>query len=432
MKVYYKGKYYDEDDLAQKNVTTLLDFGVKERDLVACMLEGWMSTISMWLALKRIGAIPVFIPQYFSDDMKQKIFDNLKVDFIVESKKQELKVYIQNERSVLKLERDSVVFTSSASTGYPKIIVRNKKQLEAEFERYKEILKLSESDVFLPMVPLYHAYGFMCSLYAAYMLDAVLVVPHIVFPKTIIFLIKKCNATIIHGVPELYQMILSLEGVDLPECLRYIFSSSVSIDNSLLNAFANKYGHIITQQYGSTETGSLGISQLGDSKNEFSIFFRGVNYNLELMEDEQELCEIVVSSPETIGAYVYRNELKQIDPYNYRMFDYGKKVGEKLLVCGRLDDIINCAGKKVSKKYIENVIKKFTDLEYFKIERNESGIIFKYKLHSKENKSIFIEFCKKNLPSFALPRDYIWFENVEEIKMSNWKEGIVWNSLAED
>lgn len=430
MKVVYKDKYYSADDLALENMSVFLNFGVKEGDLVACMLEGGMSTISIWLTLKRIGAIPVFIPIYFSNDMKQKILDNLRVDFIVESKKEELKVYIQSDRSVLKIERDSVVFTSSASTGYPKIIVRNKEQLKAEFERYKEALKLSETDVFLPMVPLYHAYGFMCSLYAAYMLDAVLVVPHIVFPRTILSLIKKYNVTIIHGVPDLYQSMLSLDGVDLPECLRYIFSSSVSIDDNLLMAFANKFGYIITQQYGSTETGSLGISQLGDSKNEFSLFFRGVDYNLELMEDEQDLCEIIISSPETVGTYVYKNEFKHLDPYNYRTFDYGKKTGERLSVCGRIDDIINCAGKKVSKEYIKNILKDFADLKYIKIEYNENGIIFKYKLHSKENISLFIEFCKKNLPVFALPKEYIWLDNIEET--GTWKEGIVWNSITED
>ena len=108
MKVYYKEKYYSEYDLSQKNITILLGFGVKKGDLVACILEGGMSTISIWLALKKIGAIPVFIPTYFSDNMKQKIFDNIKVDFIVESKKQELKIYIQNDKSILKLECDSV------------------------------------------------------------------------------------------------------------------------------------------------------------------------------------------------------------------------------------------------------------------------------------------------------------------------------------
>lgn len=112
MKVVYKDKYYSADDLAQENMSVFLNFGVKEGDLVACMLEGGMSTISIWLTLKRIGAIPVFIPIYFSNDMKQKILDNLRVDFIVESKKEELKVYIQSDRSVLKIERDSVVFTS--------------------------------------------------------------------------------------------------------------------------------------------------------------------------------------------------------------------------------------------------------------------------------------------------------------------------------
>lgn len=193
MKVYYKDKCYSDYDLSQKNMTIFLKHGVREGNLVACVLEGGMSTISVWLTLKEIGAIPVFIPVYFSEDMKQKILDNLKVDFIIESKRGELKVHIQKDKSVLKIERDSIVFTSSASTGYPKIIVRNKKQLDAEFERYKEALKLSETDIFLPVVPLYHAYGFMCSLYAAYMLDAALVVPPIVFPRTIFFLIKKYN-----------------------------------------------------------------------------------------------------------------------------------------------------------------------------------------------------------------------------------------------
>lgn len=97
---------------------------------------------------------------------------------------------------------------------------------------------------------------------------------------------------------------LFLEGLDLPESIRYMFSSSVSIEDNLLIEFADKFGYVITQQYGSTETGSLGISRPGDLKNEFSICFRGVSFNVRSMENEQDLCEIIVSSPETIGAYI--------------------------------------------------------------------------------------------------------------------------------
>lgn len=423
LKVIYKGGYFGEEEIMEGVIDKFLDYGVKEGSLVACILNSPMKIISVWLAILKIKAIPVFIPGYFSSHMLEGIRKNLRVDFTVEEINDDL-IINNNNNSILKVEPNSIIFASSASTGEPKLIMKTKEKLDAEFERYREALDLKSTDVFLSMVPLYHAYGFMCSLYTAQKLGATVVVPHTLFPRGIISLLKKHNVTIIYGVPELYQKLLLLDVSTLPDSLRYAFSSSAPVSNELLLEFRKKFHFSLTQQYGSTETGSVAISKSDDLKNEFSMSFRNIEYKLELFGQEEELYEILIDSKDTIGTYIFNNKLQYIEPGIYRTSDYGQCVDGKLIISGRIKDIVNIAGRKISKKYMESVMKKYPYLIFAKIEDESNGLSCRYKLYDKEKIMEFKEFCKKELPSFSMPQKFIWMDDLENIL--TWKEGIKW------
>ena len=192
--------------------------------------------------------------------------------------------------------------------------------------------------------------------------------------------------------------------------------------------FRRKFYFNITQQYGSTETGSVAISKINDLKNEFSMPFRKIGFKMEALENEENLYEILIDSTETIGAYIYHNKLQRIEPELYRTSDYGKYVDGKLIICGRITDIINVAGRKISKKYMESVMKKYPHLIWAKIEYGSNGLTCRYKLNDKKKTKEFKEFCKKELPAFSMPQKFIWIDDIESIL--TWKEGIKWEGAV--
>lgn len=419
MKIIYKENKYSDEDMINKIYDKFQDYTIQKGNIIGCILHEPIVVISVWLALRKIEAIPVFIPAYFSKDMKENIYKDIKMDYVIENKNHTIEIYKMEEKSILKISCGSIIFTSSASTGKPKLILRSQEQLEAEFLRYKKALDMSENDVFLPMVPLYHAYGFMCTLFAAYKLNATIVVPHVIFPRIIISLIEKNKVSFIYGVPELYRQILSLKLKELPKSLKYLFSSSVPIENELLEQFFKQYSYYITQQYGSTETGSIAFSRLKDKKNEFSVFLDDTSIKCEKYDQGNNLYEIYISSPTTIGSYIYENTVQLLDVNKYRTLDYGILKDGILTIYGRIDDIISIAGKKISKKYMEKIMKRFNDLSYVKITYEKGELTCRYKLNKKDSLQNFIEFCEKQLPAFSYPKKYISIENNDNI---NWKE----------
>ena len=152
----------------------------------------------------------------------------------------------------------SMMYTSG-TTGKPKGVVYSHRSmfLHTMGAMMADTLGVRESDVVLPVVPMFHAncWGLAHACVAA---GASLVMPGAdLSPPTIVDLLESEKVTLAGGVPTIWMGALPLfEGRDLSS-LRIVVSGGSAVPKALSEGFRESIGLPITQAWGMTETSPL-------------------------------------------------------------------------------------------------------------------------------------------------------------------------------
>lgn len=413
----------------EKILQLFISKNVKENDLIACKSDTHIETLIQWLACNKMGVIPILIAKEYSIE---KIFNICKKIYIkgilISSNMEHCIIDSYNNEYSYKLNGISpgaVIHLTSATTGNPKLVLRKKEQLDFEVLRYCKYLKLSSSDIFLPIVPFYHSFGFISIMLVLLKLKARLIVPDIILPRNIIDLINKYKVTLIFGVPYFFnKMIKVSDKYAFSDSVRYIISSGSAMERNLQINFYNKFKKNLLQQYGSTETGALSISSSGDNFNNVGLPLKGVKFNI--VKDKNDKEWIYVLANRTIGSYVDENGVLNLKDKLYKMGDLGHiDSAGKLIIEGRGDDILILAGKKINKKNVANVIKKIPDIKDAEIYIDKNllteELCCRYCSNMEIKTEFFIKYCKQFLTKYEIPKNYF--------RVFNMKSNVSWKNI---
>jgi acyl-CoA synthetase (AMP-forming)/AMP-acid ligase II len=281
-------------------------------------------------------------------------------------------------------------------------------------------MAIDEKDVFLPIVPLCHSFGFVCGFLTALKCNATIVITDSILPRNIIQACNKHNVTILLGVQHFYEKMMDLsDSYKFNKGMRYLITSCGILDSELKTDFENKFKICMTQMYGSTETGCLAISRKEDEANFLSIMFEGVDFIIK--EDINGIPWIYVKTLETHGSYLKSNPFKNLKEEYIKMGDIGAITEDnRLHILGRGDDVVIVSGKKTSIKTINNVLEKNPDLVDFKLYKDkESGeLICKYV--SDFEPHLIRKFCRQYLQEYQIPKHFYKVDSIQKNNMS-WK-----------
>jgi long-chain acyl-CoA synthetase len=259
---------------------------------------------------------------------------------------------------------------SSGSTGRPKRVPRTHAQCSAEATLYGA-LPIDAEDRVLGVIPLFHTWGMGACLLAPAHWGTPLVIlpdphPFLLTRHHALELIERERITIFPGVPFNFQLMAQAPAkVDLSS-LRLCFSAGIALPRDAFDAFGERFGVLVRQLYGSTETGAISANMSDDPVGTFESVGRPLgDVDLRIIDEDgepmasMEIGEVSVRSPAMTTGYSNLPELNELAfaDGRYRTGDLGFLSEDgSLTITGRAKLLIEVGGYKVDPIEVQDVV----------------------------------------------------------------------------
>jgi long-chain acyl-CoA synthetase len=152
---------------------------------------------------------------------------------------------------------DAVILYTSGTTGRPKGAELTHAGLVTNAELTgRRLLENNPDDVIMGCLPLFHVFGLTCGLNATVAAAGTLTLLPRFDPARALEIIQRDAVTIFEGVPTMYAAILHLPQADpaMAATLRVCVSGGASMPVEILRGFEEKFGCMILEGYGLSET----------------------------------------------------------------------------------------------------------------------------------------------------------------------------------
>lgn len=269
------------------------------------------------------------------------------------------------------IDEDStaVILYTSGTVGNPKGVVLSHGNLLSNASASAGIFGITEKDVMLCVLPLFHSFALTCILILTTLTGARIVFLPRFQPKKVMELIAANRVTFFMGVPSMYGVLARqnyAEGLDISS-IRMWISGGAALPMAVAEGFRKVYGRYPLQGYGLTETSpvvSLPWSGAEERPTSVGKVLPGVQVMI-VAEDGAtipagETGEIMVKGPNVMQGY-YNNPSATgeiIRPGGWLFTgDWGKLDKDGYLyISGRKKDIIISAGENIYPVEIEEII----------------------------------------------------------------------------
>ena len=339
----------------------------------------------------------------------------------------------------IKISRDdpAVILHSGGTTGKPKGIILSNGNFNALTEQAKIVFNDVEvGDRVLGIMPIFHGFGLGVSTIGPFILGCELIMVPQFNAKKFDKLLEKYKPNVIFGVPTLYEALAGTKNdyLDLSG-LKYAISGGDSLSRNLINR-VNDYlsSHNakikISQGYGMTESLAAVALSYGEAYREDSIGipFPGNYIKIVTPETQEEVPygedgEICISGPTVMLGYLDNeketNEMLQIHKDGMIWLhtgDIGMMDSNGILYYKqRLKRLIISSGYNIYPSHIEEVIEGHPSVlkcsvigipHPYKVEVPKAFIVLKNDYNPLTVKASIKEYCKKNLASYAIPKEF--------------------------
>lgn len=374
---------------------------------VAILIDNTEASADLILAATSLLQFTVFIPAYFPTSTVNDLLSEYKIDTLIKpnvggldiKKLQEIK-----EQSNHNNTENLVGILTSGTTGKSKCTIRSWSNL---LQEVKISDKIKNKKWFLGY-PLAHFAGIQVFLHSV-LNQGKLVLADLSSSEIYKKVLLEEAVDIICCTPSFFRQLTRVISVSDLKTISHLTLGGEYIDPQLLSFIAENFPNVkVTQIYASSELGE--VFRVNDKKEGFDIKL----VDGEKIKIENDELFVKRSAKSAIG-YLDKNFVDE-------WISTGDKVrteGDRVLFNGRLDDIINIGGNKVSLIEIENVLRdhcNVDDLMVTSCNNPFSGNVVRVTIVPKnaENedkmRSDLFSFCQKRLPEYKIP-SWIVFEN---------------------
>ena len=339
----------------------------------------------------------------------------------------------ESEYSLPDENDEALVLHTSGTTSRPKIVPLTNKNIFSSAENISKSLNLSKNDHCLNIMPLFHIHGLIAILASSMKAGASVCASNGFNAIKFLDMAKSEKITWYSGVPTMHQAILlrarrNLEVAKLLK-LRLIRSSSASLPPVVFKDLNDVFSCPVIEAYGMTEATHQMTSNPLPPKQQKAGFVglpAGpevciMNENGEVLNqgDEGEVC--IKGENVTLG-YDNNEEANKTSFTNgwFRTGDQGYFDNEGYLkISGRLKEIINKGGEKISPLEVDNVLMDHPLIDQAVCfgyedkmlgENIASAIIIKSGEICSEND--VLEYAKEKLAKFKIPKKIFFVEEI--------------------
>lgn len=271
---------YEEVAFAAGAIAQRLGAAVAHRPVVIVMPNS-ASLITTYLAVLSLRAEPVLLNPLLPTATREKLVGRLSPAAIVTSqmpddhsatlivRDADLTTLAQ-EGQMLRLEAHpddvAVNLYSGGTTGIPKQVGHTHRGLMAAVERIEWGWPTLDGDVWLPIAPFTHIYGFLMGITNPLLNAGSIIIPDRFHPATVVDLIREHKVTLFGGgPPAIYQGLLSVPGLgpDMLASLRVCPGGGAPFPIELHRRWKAMTGHDIFEGYGMTEIAPITINTPG-------------------------------------------------------------------------------------------------------------------------------------------------------------------------
>jgi long-chain acyl-CoA synthetase len=259
---------YGELDAASARVANMLRVrGVRPGDRVGVMLPNVPQFAMAYYGVLRVGAVVVpmnpllksrEVEHYVSDSGAALVLDDAAA------------LPGDDPPDAGVFERDpadtAVILYTSGTTGKPKGAELTHRNLVTNAEVMRGLLSITEDDVILGALPLFHSFGQTCGLNLAVTTGAFLALLPRFTPSDALDLVERRQVTVFEGVPTMYAALLNQPDRERRDVasLRVCVSGGAALPLEVLRGFEGAFGCVVLEGYGLSETSPVASFNAAD------------------------------------------------------------------------------------------------------------------------------------------------------------------------
>ena len=399
--------YKDLDEDSRKYACGLLKAGFKSGDKIVLQMPNSYEFIAISFAMFKIGVIPVMcLPAHRSNEIKGILEKSMAKGYIAKDKhlgfsyvdmirevktdlNHNFEIYILGDNQEYKnfyhiIDNDymyqlenvdyksiGVLLLSGGTTGIPKLIPRRHCDYIYVAKNTAQKCKMNEDSVYLAALPIAHNFPLCCpGILGTFSVGGKVVLSRVTSPDEILPFIEEEKVTITGLVPAMAKACMELleyEDYDLNSLEILQIGGSV-LEPSLAKEIEKNFHTKLQQIFGIAE-GLILITDIEDNEDtRVNTQGKPISEHDEiLIVDEEgngvqdgEYGELIVRGPYTIYGYYESPEINKecmTEDFYFKTGDKVRKLEDgNYQVVGRLKEMINRAGEKITPSELENIL----------------------------------------------------------------------------
>jgi oxalate---CoA ligase len=345
----------------------------------------------------------------------------------------------------------ALILHTSGSTGRPKRVPLSHKNLTISARNVARSYALTDKDVSLCVMPLFHVHGLVASTLATLSTGGTVVVPQKFNPMNFWQTAETYSATWYSAVPTIHQLLLARVKKDQPRPagaakLRFIRSCSASLPPQVLYDLESAFGAPVLEAYGMTEAAhQMASNPLPDSGPHLpGSVGKGTDVQIAIADDKgnflkpHERGEVCIKGPNVITGYENNPDANATSFFSdwFRTGDQGfLDDNGYLTLVGRLKELINRGGEKISPREIDEVLlthPAVNEAVCFGVphkmwgEEVEAAVTLKEKISEAD----LLAFCKEKLSDFKRPKQIHITEQIPRTATGKIQRRVVAQAFA--